>query len=65
MAPRVIIIYIFAPRYSPFSLPARILVPGYFGYFLIEENPATMVVLLTAQYHLYKADNSPGRFFNI
>ena len=41
--------------------------PGYFGYFLVEENPATVVVsvvLLTA-YHLCKADNSPGRFFNI
>ena len=44
--------------------PLRILGPGYFEYFLVEENPATVVVLLTA-YHLYKADNSPGRFFNI
>ena len=54
---------IFAPRYSPF-FPLRILGPRYFGYFLAEENPATVVVLLTA-YHLYKADNSPGLFCNI
>ena len=33
-------------------------------YFLVDENPAIVVALLTA-YHLYKADNSPGRFFNI
>ena len=32
--------------------------PRYFGYFLVEENPATVVVLLTA-FHFYKADNSP------
>ena len=38
--------------------------PRYFGYFLVEENPATVVVLLTA-FHFYKADNSPGHFCNI
>ena len=38
--------------------------PRYFGYFLVEENPVTVVVLLTA-FHFYKADNSPGRFCNI